>query len=83
VKKQNLFETLLKRIESVPFLSRKVMNFEVVFEKGEKYYIGYCAEIPEANGQGKTPAECEDSLKEAIKLVLAQRRKEVLSSVPF
>jgi len=63
-------------------MRKKVMNFEVVFEKGEKYYIGYCTEIPEANGQGKTLNECEENLKEAIKLVLSQRRKEVLSSVP-
>ncbi len=57
-------------------------KFTGVFEKGEKYYIGYCLEIPEANGQGKTLKECKENLIEAIKLVMEVRRKEILSNVP-
>lgn len=50
-------------------------TFTGVFEKGEKYYIGYCLEIPEANGQGKTLIECKGSLISAIKLVLEGSRR--------
>ena len=34
------------------------MKFHAIFEKGEKYYIGYCLEIPGANGQGETLEDC-------------------------
>lgn len=52
-------------------------RFTAVFEKGEKYYIGYCIEIPEANGQGETIEECKENLKEAIKLVLDDRKESI------
>lgn len=52
-------------------------RFTAVFEKGEKYYIGYCIEIPEANGQGETLEECKENLKEAIKLVIDDRNESI------
>jgi len=48
-------------------------SFTAIYEKGEKYYIGYCSEVPGANGQGETLEECRESLKEAIKLILEDR----------
>lgn len=53
-------------------------NFTTIFEKGEKYYVGYCVEIPEANGQGESIEECRQSLIEAIKLVIEDRKSEKL-----
>lgn len=52
-------------------------RFTAIFEKGEKYYIGYCIEIPEANGQGETLEECKENLKEAIKLVIDDRNQSI------
>jgi predicted RNase H-like HicB family nuclease len=49
-------------------------GFTAIFEKGQEYYIGYCPEVPGANGQGETLEECRESLKEAIKLILLDRR---------
>lgn len=57
-------------------------NFTAIFEKGEKYYVGYCVEIPEANGQGKTIEECRQNLIEAIKLVLEDRKDDILANLP-
>lgn len=57
-------------------------TFTAVFEKGEKYYIGYCIEVPEANGQGKTIDECRKNLAEAIKLVLEDRKDTILPNLP-
>ncbi len=57
-------------------------KFTVIFEKGEKYYIGYCVEIPEANGQGKTIEECRKSLSEAIKLVIEDRKNDIIANLP-
>jgi predicted RNase H-like HicB family nuclease len=37
-------------------------------------YIAYCAEIPGANGQGRSAEESRKSLSEAIALILEDRR---------
>jgi predicted RNase H-like HicB family nuclease len=55
-------------------------GFAALFEKGEKYYIGYCHEAPGANGQGKTLEECRESLKKAIKLILQDKLIDAVSS---
>ncbi len=57
-------------------------HFNAIYERGDKYYIGYCPEIPGANGQGTTIAECRESLKEAIKLILQDRLEDALRGVP-
>jgi predicted RNase H-like HicB family nuclease len=57
-------------------------QFTAIYEKGEKYFIGYCPEVPGANGQGETMEECRESLKEAIKLILQDRVKDALRGVP-
>ena len=57
-------------------------EFTGVFEKEGEWYIGYCPEIPGANGQGKSLEECRESLVEAIKLILDDRRKQGLAGVP-
>jgi predicted RNase H-like HicB family nuclease len=57
-------------------------EFTAVFEKGETYYIGYCPEVPGANGQGETLDECRESLKEAIKLILEDRLEDGLRGAP-
>jgi len=48
-------------------------HFTAIYERGEKYYIGYCPEVPGANGQGETIEEYRESLKEAIKLIFQDR----------
>jgi predicted RNase H-like HicB family nuclease len=57
-------------------------EFSAVFEKDGDWYIGYCLEVPGANGQGKTMDECRDSLREAIKLILEDRREDAARGVP-
>ena len=57
-------------------------NFTAIYEKGEKYYIGYCPEVPGANGQGETIEERRESLREAIKLILQDRLEDALRGVP-
>jgi len=44
-------------------------EFTAIIEKDGDWYIAYCAEIPGANGQGKTKEECLKSLSEAIQLI--------------
>ena len=57
-------------------------EFTGVFEKDGEWYIGYCPEVPGANGQGRTLEECRESLAEAIKLILEDRRQQGLAGVP-
>ena len=45
-------------------------EFTAIVEQDGPWYIDYCAEVPGANGQGRTEAECLTSLKEAIALIL-------------
>ncbi len=57
-------------------------EFTAVIERDGEWYIGYCPEIPGANGQGKSEEECLKSLAEAIELILQDRREEGLRGVP-
>ena len=58
-------------------------EFTVVYEKDDEWYIGYCLEIPGANGQGKTKEECKTNLAEAIALILQHRRECAMQGVPY
>ena len=57
-------------------------EFTAIIEKDGDWYIAYCAELPGANGQGKTKEECLKNLSEAIKLILEDRRQDTLRSIP-
>ena len=57
-------------------------EFTSVIEQDGEWFIGYCPEIPGANGQGRTVDECRASLSEAIALILEDRREDGLRGVP-
>ena len=57
-------------------------EFIAVIERDGDWFIGYCPEIPGANGQGRTKEECRESLSEAIELILEDRREDGLRGVP-
>jgi predicted RNase H-like HicB family nuclease len=57
-------------------------EFTGFFEQDEEWFIGYCPEVPGANGQGQTLDECRDSLRDAISLILTDRREDALRGVP-
>jgi predicted RNase H-like HicB family nuclease len=57
-------------------------EFTAIIEKDREWFIGYCPEIPGANGQGRTKEECLQSLSEAISLILEDRREDGLRGVP-
>lgn len=41
-----------------------------------------CPEIPGANGQGETLEEAKDSLRQAIELILEDRKADILRGLP-
>ncbi|MBL0176569.1 MAG: type II toxin-antitoxin system HicB family antitoxin [Ignavibacteria bacterium] len=57
-------------------------EFTAVIEQDGKWIIAYCPEIPGANGQGKSKAKALASLKDAIALILEERRENGLRGVP-
>jgi len=57
-------------------------EFTAVFERDGEWHIAYCPEIPGANGQGRTKQEARESLVQAIRLILEDRREEGLRGVP-
>jgi predicted RNase H-like HicB family nuclease len=57
-------------------------EFTAIVERDGDWFIAYCAEVPGANGQGKTKKECLANLSEAISLVLEDRRQDTLRGIP-
>lgn len=51
-------------------------EFTAIVERDGKWFIAYCPEIPGANGQGKTKEECLVNLRDAIELILEDRRQD-------
>lgn len=56
-------------------------QFTAVIKKTPKWFIGFCPEVPGANGQGKTREECLDDLRAAVSLMLEVNREQLTASV--
>ncbi len=57
-------------------------EFTAIIEQDEGWHIAYSPEVPGANGQGRSKEEALQSLREAIELILQDRRDEGLRGVP-
>ncbi|HEX5283949.1 MAG TPA: type II toxin-antitoxin system HicB family antitoxin [Bryocella sp.] len=57
-------------------------EFTAVIEKDGDWFVAWCPEIPEANGQGSTSEEARTDLAKAIALILEDRREDALRGVP-
>jgi len=58
-------------------------EFTAIIEPApEGGYWAICPEVPGANGQGETIDETKDSLRQAIELVLEDRREDMLRGLP-
>ena len=56
-------------------------QFTAMIKKTPKWYVGFCPEVPGANGQGKTRAECLEDLRAAVELMLEVNREQVAATV--
>lgn len=54
------------------------MNIPLTAEihRDGEWFVAFCPEVPEANGQGHTQEEGLQSLREAILLLMEDRREE-------
>jgi predicted RNase H-like HicB family nuclease len=57
-------------------------EFTAIFEKDGDWFIGYCPEVAGANGQGRSLEQCRENLRDAITLILEDRRQDGLRGVP-
>lgn len=57
-------------------------EFTAIIEQDEGWHIAYSPEVPGANGQGRTKEDAMQSLREAIELILQDRREDGLRGVP-
>jgi predicted RNase H-like HicB family nuclease len=57
-------------------------EFTAVIERDGEWFVAWSPEIPGANGQGHSIAECRESLGEAIRLILDDRREDGLRGAP-
>ena len=58
-------------------------EFTAIIEKApEGGYWAICPEIPGANGQGESIEDAKESLREAIELILEDRREDILRGLP-
>lgn len=57
-------------------------EFTAVIERDGEWFVGWSPEVPGANGQGRTVEECRANLKDAISLILEDRREDGLRGVP-
>ncbi len=57
-------------------------EFTAIIERDSDWFIAYCAEVPGANGQGRTAAEARADLIAAIALVLDDRREDAFRGIP-
>ena len=57
-------------------------QYTAILERDGDWYVGYCPEIPGANGQGRSKDEARQSIAEAIALILHDRLVDGLRGVP-
>ena len=58
-------------------------EFTAIIEPApEGGYWAICPEVPGANGEGETIEEAKNNLREAIELILEDRRQDILRGLP-
>ena len=58
-------------------------EFTAIIESApEGGYWAICPEVPGANGQGETINEAKDNLRQAIELILEDRREDLFRGLP-
>jgi len=73
-----------KRFYPVSVIQEGFMKAEftaIIEPAPEGGYWAICPEVPGANGEGETTEEAKNNLKEAIELILDDRRQDVALSV--
>jgi predicted RNase H-like HicB family nuclease len=74
---------LVRRGTLVVRYNLKMRNeFTAIIERDGKWYVAYCAEVPGANGQGRTKAAARRNLAEAIAALMLEDRRADAAAGP-
>jgi len=57
-------------------------EFTAILERDGDWFVAYSPEVTGANGQGKTRDEALASLRDAISLILEDRRADAMRGLP-
>jgi len=57
-------------------------EFTAIVEQDGDWFVAYCPEVPGANGQGRTREEALANLRDAIELILEDRREDAFRGIP-
>jgi predicted RNase H-like HicB family nuclease len=60
----------------------KVEFIAIIEAAPEGGFWAICPEVPGANGQGETIEETKDTLRQAIELILGDRKADILRGLP-
>jgi predicted RNase H-like HicB family nuclease len=56
------------------------MNYTAVIQQRERWWIGWIAEVPGVNSQGRTRAELIENLQSALEEALEMNRADALAA---
>jgi predicted RNase H-like HicB family nuclease len=62
-------------------MGRMEANYRAVIQQRESWWIGWIAEVPGVNSQGKTREELLDNLRSALGEALEMNRADALAAV--
>jgi len=62
--------------DSTVYYKNKYCLFNIIIEKGDKYYIAECPNIPGCISQGKTVPEAIRNIAEAVELCMEVREEK-------
>jgi predicted RNase H-like HicB family nuclease len=79
-KQGSIQATLLRRAACAIHCCPMHNEFTAIIERDGDWFVAQCPEVPEANGQGRTPDEAKSDLAAAIQLVLEDRREDALKA---
>ena len=57
-------------------------RYTAIIVRDPKWFMAFCPEVPEANGQGKTREACLTDLASAIRTILDYKREQMLEDMP-
>lgn len=69
----------LRRSSNCGNILRMNLPISAEIHRDGDWYVAFCPEVPEANGQGHTEEECLESLRQAILLLMEDRREDAKS----
>lgn len=73
---------VVAKAKPIPRPRAAQVKLSVIVHKEGAWFVAFCPEIPEGNGQGKTKAAALKNLWESIELLMEDRRADARAASP-